>query len=117
MANIVITGANRGIGLALAKLYEARGDSVTAVCRETNDEIEEIADQVLSDIDITNEEQLPSIAMVLDRILDDPIDVLINNAALYYDQDILDQSNHLAPRVLVTVSHLDEHILRNRNSF
>ena len=44
MANIVITGANRGIGLALAKLYEARGDSVTAVCRETNDEIEEIAD-------------------------------------------------------------------------
>ena len=47
MANIVITGANRGIGLALAKLYEARGDSVTAVCRETNDEIEEIADQVL----------------------------------------------------------------------
>ncbi len=90
MANIVITGANRGIGLALAKLYEARGDSVTAVCRESSDEIEEIADQVLSDIDVTNEEQLPGIAVVLDKILDEPIDVLINNAGLFTNETLHD---------------------------
>ena len=82
MANVVITGANRGIGLELAKLYEARGDSVTAICRETNDEIEDIADQVFPEIDVTKEEQLPSIAMVLDKLLDEPIDILINNAGL-----------------------------------
>ncbi len=39
MANVLITGANRGIGLELAKLYAARGDSVTGVCRETCDEL------------------------------------------------------------------------------
>lgn len=88
MANVVITGANRGIGLALAKLYEARGDSVTAICRETNDEIEEIADQVFPEIDVTKEEQLPSIAMVLDKLLDEPIDILINNAGLFRNETL-----------------------------
>lgn len=88
MANVVITGANRGIGLALAKLYEARGDSVTAICRETNDEIEEIADQVFPEIDVTKEEQLPSIAIVLDKLLDEPIDILINNAGLFRNETL-----------------------------
>lgn len=88
MANVVITGANRGIGLALAKLYEARGDSVTAICRETNDEIEEIADQVFPEIDVTKEEQLASIAIVLDKLLDEPIDILINNAGLLRNETL-----------------------------
>jgi NAD(P)-dependent dehydrogenase (short-subunit alcohol dehydrogenase family) len=88
MANVVITGANRGIGLELAKLYEARGDSVTAICRETNDEIEDIADQVFPEIDVTKEEQLPSIAMVLDKLLDEPIDILINNAGLFRNETL-----------------------------
>ena len=88
MANVVITGANRGIGLELAKLYEARGDSVTAICRETNDEIEDIADQVFPEIDVTKEAQLPSIAMVLDKLLDEPIDILINNAGLFRNETL-----------------------------
>lgn len=88
MANVVITGANRGIGLALAKLYEARGNSVTAICRETNDEIEEIADQVFPEIDVTKEEQLASIAIVLDKLLDEPIDILINNAGLLRNETL-----------------------------
>jgi NAD(P)-dependent dehydrogenase (short-subunit alcohol dehydrogenase family) len=88
MANVVITGANRGIGLELAKLYEARGDSVTAICRETNDEIEDIADQVFPEIDVTKEEQLPSIAMVLDKLLDEPIDILINNAGVFRNETL-----------------------------
>src|SRR5690606_5677864 len=33
MANIVITGANRGIGLALVRNYVANGDRVYALCR------------------------------------------------------------------------------------
>lgn len=37
--NIVITGANRGIGLALTKAYLARGDTVIALCRNSSDEL------------------------------------------------------------------------------
>ena len=34
--NIVITGANRGIGLALTKIFQQQGDTVFAVCRKTS---------------------------------------------------------------------------------
>ena len=88
MANIVITGANRGIGLALARLYEARGDSVTAICREGNDEIEDIADQVLAGIDVTDEAQLPGVVSILHTLLDGPVDVLINNAGLFRNETL-----------------------------
>ena len=37
MAKVVITGANRGIGLALAKAYAARGDEVIATSRTLSD--------------------------------------------------------------------------------
>ena len=88
MANIVITGANRGIGLALARLYEARGDSVTAICREGNDEIEDIADQVLAGIDVTDEAQLPGVVSIVHTLLNGPVDVLINNAGLFRNETL-----------------------------
>ena len=33
MATVLITGANRGIGLELTRIYAARGDRVIASCR------------------------------------------------------------------------------------
>jgi NAD(P)-dependent dehydrogenase (short-subunit alcohol dehydrogenase family) len=33
VTNVVITGSNRGIGLALTTLYAQRGDTVFACCR------------------------------------------------------------------------------------
>ena len=35
-STVVITGANRGIGLELARLYAGRGCSVIGVCREAS---------------------------------------------------------------------------------
>lgn len=88
MANIIITGANRGIGLALARLYEARGDSVTAICREGNDDIEAVADQVIAGIDVTDETQLPGVMNVLHALIDGPVDVLINNAGVFRNETL-----------------------------
>ena len=34
MANVLITGSNRGVGLQLATQYAARGDHVYAGCRD-----------------------------------------------------------------------------------
>lgn len=82
MANVVITGANRGIGLALAKQFSQRGDSVTALCRTSSDDIEDIADQVISDIDLTNEEVIPGICQIVEQLTEGHIDILINNAGL-----------------------------------
>lgn len=33
MSNVLITGADRGIGLALTHVYASRGDTVLACCR------------------------------------------------------------------------------------
>ena len=37
--NVVITGGNRGIGLALVKQYKAKGATVYATCRNSCDEL------------------------------------------------------------------------------
>jgi NAD(P)-dependent dehydrogenase (short-subunit alcohol dehydrogenase family) len=51
MATVLMTGANRGIGLALARLYQARGDAVVAVCREVSDELAALGVDVLAGVD------------------------------------------------------------------
>ncbi len=43
MKHVVITGANRGIGLELARHYHAEGWKVTGVCRESSPELEQEA--------------------------------------------------------------------------
>ena len=39
MANYLVTGANRGIGLAYCQQLQARGDGVIAVCRQLSPEL------------------------------------------------------------------------------
>ena len=91
MTNIVITGANRGIGLALAQRFAGQGDSVTAICRNTSDEIEDIADQVISGIDLTDEELIPGVCSLVDQLTEGRVDCLINNSGLL----ISDQLNQV----------------------
>ncbi|MDK2779307.1 MAG: SDR family oxidoreductase [Pseudomonadota bacterium] len=88
MANVVITGANRGIGLELVRLFAGRGDAVTAVCRESSDDIEEIADQVISGLDLTADESIPAVAALLEELLEGPLDILINNAGLFTNETL-----------------------------
>ncbi|QQD21771.1 SDR family NAD(P)-dependent oxidoreductase [Venatoribacter cucullus] len=88
MANVLITGANRGIGLELAKLYAARGDAVTGVCRETSDELEDIADQVISGIDLTEPGAMDAVVTITEQLLEGPLDILINNAGVFTNETL-----------------------------
>lgn len=83
MQHVVITGANRGIGLELARLYAARGDRVTGVCRESSAELKALATAVVDGIDVTREADVATLAKVL---AGEPIDLLINNAGLLQDE-------------------------------
>lgn len=80
MKNIIITGANRGIGLELTKLFSA-DDMVYAVCRSDfpndalNDNIKVIK------LDITDESAIQSFAKKLNEE-NIAIDLLINNAGI-----------------------------------
>lgn len=82
MKHVVITGANRGIGLELARLYQREGWQVTGVCRESSAELDAIAD-VIDQIDVTSAADVKRLAAALSG---KTIDLLINNAGLLTDE-------------------------------
>jgi len=84
--NIVITGANRGIGLALVEHYLANGDTVFAICRISSTELEAISGvTVIEGIDVTQDQNLHQLGKALEHI---DIDVLINNAGILSEEDL-----------------------------
>jgi NAD(P)-dependent dehydrogenase (short-subunit alcohol dehydrogenase family) len=89
MATIVITGANRGIGLEFVKQYLAKGDKVIALCRNASDELTQTRAKVVDKVDVGNPECLQK---VLPTLSDLKIDLLINNAGVLADESLDDMS-------------------------
>ena len=85
MKHVVITGANRGIGLELSRHYNAEGWKVTGVCRETSPEPMKYAAFVIEDVDVKSKDSLERLVAALRG---QTIDLLINNAGVLHD-DIL----------------------------
>lgn len=77
--NILITGANRGIGLELARQLADRGESVIAACRTPSDELQALDVRIEAGIDVTDGDSLVRLA---DRLGSTVVDVLINNAGV-----------------------------------
>lgn len=78
--NVVITGANRGIGLALTKHYQNQSDNVFAVCRKPSAELTSLGVNVLAGIDVSTGD---AATKLIDIFHDIPIDILINNAGVW----------------------------------
>jgi NAD(P)-dependent dehydrogenase (short-subunit alcohol dehydrogenase family) len=85
--NVVITGGNRGIGLALVKHYKARGASVFATCRNSCDELNNAGVTIISGVDVSKPDLLPE---KLAPLMDIDIDLLINNAGVLGQETIDD---------------------------
>lgn len=86
MANILVTGANRGIGLALCKYFRACGDDVIGVCRQGGDALAATGARVEAGVDVTDASALAKLA---ESLQGRRIDQLWLNAGIL-DRDTLD---------------------------
>ena len=76
---VLVTGGNRGLGLAMVRALVDCGAEVLATCRRSQGELAELGDavQVITGVDVTKDEDM---ATLVAGVGEAPLDVLINNA-------------------------------------
>lgn len=107
MQHLVITGGNKGIGLALVQHYLAKGDEVSVICRHSSPELAALKVRVHCGVDLADPLQVQAVAA---EFYPASVDVLINNAGIFSHESLSDfaidrmlaqfQVNALAPLLL-----------------
>lgn len=82
---VVVTGANRGIGLSFCRHFSARGDKVFAVCRQASETLTDLDVEVIEGVDISTSEDVETLQGKLSGI---QVDLLINNAGILRNEVI-----------------------------
>ena len=83
---VIISGANRGIGLAMAKLFRERGDHVVGLCRQASSALRESGVESIDEVDVTRPDSLRRAAEQGPA----QIDVLIANAGVLTNESFDD---------------------------
>jgi NAD(P)-dependent dehydrogenase (short-subunit alcohol dehydrogenase family) len=83
MPSILITGANRGLGLEFSRQYAAEGWSVLATCRHPEaasalEDLRRVGDIRVIELDVTDQASIRRAA----KQIETPIDLLINSAGI-----------------------------------
>jgi NAD(P)-dependent dehydrogenase (short-subunit alcohol dehydrogenase family) len=79
MTTVLVTGANRGIGLELCRQFAARGDTVIATCRKASSQLRETGAEIHEGIDVTSGDSVRALARALESRR---IDILVNCAGI-----------------------------------
>lgn len=87
MANVVVSGASRGIGLELARQYRDRGDQVVAACRQATGELKKLGVEVVEGVDVTDEAAVTKLAKAVGKR---QVDILVNCAGVLSDESLAD---------------------------
>ncbi|MGE4070152.1 MAG: SDR family oxidoreductase [Lysobacterales bacterium] len=83
---VLVTGANRGLGLEYARQFAAKGYRVIGTARDPQGatELADVADRVEA-LDVAD---AASVAALAERLKDVPIDILVNNAGMFDRGDV-----------------------------
>lgn len=79
MDTVLVTGANRGIGLEFCRQLQERGDRVIGVCRTASPQLETLGVRIEGGVDLTSE---AAIAALVERLAGQPLNGVILNAGL-----------------------------------
>jgi len=83
----LVTGANRGIGLALCRRLKERGRDVIAVCRKSSPELEALGVRVEAGVDVTSDDAVSDLARRLTGVA---LDEIICNAGILREDGLDD---------------------------
>ena len=103
MALAVVTGANRGIGLALVELLRQRELDVIGVCRQSSPELARLGAEVVEAVDVTDER---GIERAVRAVGGRDVQLLVNNAGIMHFPEKLDQIDPVAIRLQFEVNAL-----------
>ena len=106
MPTVLITGANRGIGLEFARQYSQNGWDVIATARQSSAELDALGVRVES-LELTD---LDSVAAFGERI-DGPLNLLIANAGTMKPEEARTGEDGEAWAKLLTVNTIAPHLL------
>jgi NAD(P)-dependent dehydrogenase (short-subunit alcohol dehydrogenase family) len=87
MGTVVVTGANRGIGLELVRQYRDRGDEVFAACRKRSKGLEKLDVEVVEGVEVTDDK---AVAKLVKAVGKRTVDVLVNCAGVLSDEALGD---------------------------
>ena len=88
MPSVLITGANRGLGLEFTRQYAADGWRVFAACRDPAGARDLAAVEGDVSAETLDVDDGPQVAALANKLSNQPIDVLINNAGIYGPKDV-----------------------------
>lgn len=89
MAQILITGSNRGLGLEWVRQYAEHGHRIFATCRHPREahELRSLADVYegisLHRLDVTRVDEINAVSV---ELMDESIDILLSNAGIYLEK-------------------------------
>jgi len=90
MSLSIVTGANRGIGLALTAALKERGQPVLAACRTSSPELDRLGVEVVQGVDVATD---AGIAALVAAVGSRPVALLVNNAGILVWGDRLGELN------------------------
>ena len=82
---VLIIGANRGIGLSLAKRLKALGRQVIATCRSSSPALDGLGVRVEAGVEVTSDESVAALAQRLEGMV---LDEVICNAGILHEDDL-----------------------------